>query len=152
MRKEIRVRPGYKPPEDVEIYKNKTADSWKDRGKGGVPGADFIKTSKPKKPAKKSQSEDVSKGTSQVAKTSGKTPAENASVSVEPLDPEAEKQKEIKKLNKKLRQARELQQKKEKGDALLPEQFAKVIKINELMRQLEKLGFDPEAQETQGKP
>ncbi|KAG9967684.1 hypothetical protein KCU98_g16216, partial [Aureobasidium melanogenum] len=43
---------------------------------------------------------------------------------------------------KKLRQARELQDKKEKGDSLLPEQFQKVIKINELIRQLETLGFD----------
>ena len=43
---------------------------------------------------------------------------------------------------KKLRQARELKDKKEKGEGLLPEQFEKVIKINELVRQLEKLGFD----------
>ena len=43
---------------------------------------------------------------------------------------------------KKLRQAKELKDKKEKGDKLLPEQFEKVIKINELIRQLEGLGFD----------
>src|SRR5271163_1937979 len=39
-RKEIRVRPGYKPPEDVETYKNRSAESWKNRGSGGVPGAE----------------------------------------------------------------------------------------------------------------
>jgi hypothetical protein len=32
-RKEIRVRPGYKPPEDVELYKNRAAAAWKNRGK-----------------------------------------------------------------------------------------------------------------------
>src|SRR5262245_29288190 len=38
VRKEIRVRPGYRPPEDVEVYKNRTADAWRNRGSGGVPG------------------------------------------------------------------------------------------------------------------
>src|SRR2546430_12419187 len=38
-RKEIKVRPGYKPPEDVEVYKNRTTEAWKNRGSGGVPGA-----------------------------------------------------------------------------------------------------------------
>ena len=41
-RKEIRIRPGYKPPEDVEIYKNRTAQAFKNRGTGGVPGAESI--------------------------------------------------------------------------------------------------------------
>ena len=59
-----------------------------------------------------------------------------------PVDPEAEKEKDAKKLLKKLRQARDLKDKKEKGDQLLPEQFEKVIKINELIRQLDSLGFD----------
>ncbi|CAD0041057.1 unnamed protein product [Aureobasidium pullulans] len=40
VRKEIRVRPGYRPPEDVELYKNRTAEAYKNRTKGGVPGAD----------------------------------------------------------------------------------------------------------------
>ncbi|KAG9542380.1 hypothetical protein KCU97_g22058, partial [Aureobasidium melanogenum] len=42
VRKEIRVRPGYRPPEDVELYKNRTAEAYKNRGKGGVPGADSV--------------------------------------------------------------------------------------------------------------
>ena len=59
-----------------------------------------------------------------------------------PVDPEVEKEKDARKLLKKLRQARDLKDKKEKGDQLLPEQFEKVIKINELIRQLDSLGFD----------
>ena len=58
------------------------------------------------------------------------------------VDSQTEKEKEAKKLAKKLRQARELKDKKEKGDTLLPEQFEKVIRINELIRQLDGLGFD----------
>lgn len=41
-RKEIKIRPGYRPPEDVEVYKNRAAAAWKQRGsdwRGGVPGA-----------------------------------------------------------------------------------------------------------------
>jgi partner of Y14 and mago protein len=62
----------------------------------------------------------------------------------EEVDPEVEKEKEAKKLMKKLRQARELKDKKEKGDTLLPEQLEKVIKINELIRLLDNIGFDVE--------
>ena len=58
------------------------------------------------------------------------------------LDPEAEKEKLARNLKKKLRQARELREKKDKGENLLPEQFEKVIKIQELIRQLDSLGFD----------
>ncbi|OAP55972.1 hypothetical protein AYL99_10124 [Fonsecaea erecta] len=45
-RKEIRVRPGYRPPEDVETYKNRSAQAWKNRGQGAVPGAESIAVAK----------------------------------------------------------------------------------------------------------
>lgn len=41
-RREILVRPGYRPPEDVEVYKNRNAEAWKNRGSGGVPGAALV--------------------------------------------------------------------------------------------------------------
>lgn len=59
-----------------------------------------------------------------------------------PTDVTAEKEKQARKLKKKLREARELQEKKDKGEALLHEQFEKVIRINELIRDLDRLGFD----------
>jgi len=132
LRKEIRVRPGYRPPEDVEVYKNRTAEHFKARG---VPGAEYKDAPKPKaaKPAKP-----------KVVKAEKMEEVVKEPVKEEPVDPEAEKEKEAKKLAKKLRQARELAQKKEEGAALLPEQFQKVIKISELIRQLEKLGYDLE--------
>jgi partner of Y14 and mago protein len=61
-------------------------------------------------------------------------------------DPEAEKEKKARALKKKLKQAKDLKEKKDGGSALLPEQFAKVIKINELIRELDALGFDAEGE------
>ncbi len=49
-------------------------------------------------------------------------------------------------LKKKIRQAKELKEKKETGESLLPEQIAKVIKINELIRELDALGFDADGE------
>jgi partner of Y14 and mago protein len=62
------------------------------------------------------------------------------------VDPELERQKKARNLKKKLNQAKELKEKKEGGAALLPEQFAKVIKINELIRELDALGFDADGE------
>lgn len=153
VRKEIRVRPGYRPPEDVELYKNRTAEGFRNRGKAGVPGAEALK-----------KEEDPAKGSNVVNKNAKRREARKKAAAekddkptepakavepvepAKPVDPEAEKEKEAKKLVKKLRQARDLKDKKEKGEGLLPEQFEKVIKINELVRQLEKLGFDAQGE------
>ncbi|KAH9861558.1 hypothetical protein J1614_011308 [Plenodomus biglobosus] len=158
LRKEIRVRPGYRPPEDVEVYKNRTAEGFRTRGKAGIPGAEPLKSqddaakSSPaanknakrreaRKKAAAAGADEQEDGTGGEAKEVAK-PVEPAKA----VDPEAEKEKEAKKLTKKLRQARELKDKKEKGDKLLPEQFEKVIKINELIRQLESLGFNAQGE------
>lgn len=147
LRKEIRVRPGYRPPEDVEVYKNRSAESWKNRGKGGIPGAEPVAkeegSAAANKNAKRRESRKKAAATGTALPEVIKPAApEPEPVKEDPVDPEAEKAKEAKKLTKKLRQARELKDKKEQGDALLPEQFEKVIRINELIRQLDKLGFD----------
>jgi partner of Y14 and mago protein len=151
LRKEIRIRPGYRPPEDVEVYKNRTAEAWKNRGKGGIPGAESLgnqakesassaanKNAKRREARKKAASEKApTDGTNQTSEKK-----EERLKEPEVKDEEAEKEKEARKLTKKLRQARELKDKKEQGAALLPEQFEKVIRINELIRQLNALGFD----------
>ena len=173
LRKEIRIRPGYKPPEDVEVYKNRTAEAWKTRG-GGIPGAEGLKVPgdeksstgknakrrEARKRAKAAEGEEendsLAKGSlttegsrqpSTVPKPDGMTnwraggppPSQELEADV---NPEAEKEKQVRNLKKKLRQARELREKKDKGENLLPEQFEKVIKIQELIRQLDSLGFD----------
>lgn len=160
VRKEIRVKPGYKPPEDVEVYKNRTAEAWKNRGKGGVPGAAAAsddgktlnqsaaaaKNAKRREARKKAAATGNDVKDAAEAATVEKNTEDTTDAKQEDVDPEAEKAKEARKLAKKLRQARDLKDKKEKGDSLLPEQFAKVIKIQELMRQLDNLGFDTEGE------
>ena len=154
-RKEIKIRPGYKPPEDVEVYKNRTADAFKNRGSDGVPGAEGLKDDKDEgsvasnKNAKRREARKKAKA----AEDSGEkvkdesTEAEaKAESKAEEVDPEVEKEKKARNLKKKLKQARELKEKKEGGAALLPEQFAKVIKISELIRELDALGFDEEGE------
>ncbi|KAF1967519.1 hypothetical protein BU23DRAFT_289277 [Bimuria novae-zelandiae CBS 107.79] len=161
VRKEIKVRPGYRPPEDVEIYKNRTAEGFRQRGKAGIPGAEGPKEeSEPAKgspAANKNAKRREARKKAAAAAVDDKSPEEpKAAEPKEPVaptptaDPAAEKEKEAKKLMKKLRQARELKDKKEKGDVLLPEQLEKVIKINELIRQLEGLGFDANGERKNG--
>jgi partner of Y14 and mago protein len=161
IRKEIKVRPGYRPPEDVDVYKNRTAEGFRTRGKAGVPGAEGLKEEKEiakgnpvaNKNAKRREARKKAAAAAIDGKTGDvSTVAQASSESKEPAEPtklvdvEADTEKEAKKLLKKLRQARDLKDKKEKGDVLLPEQFEKVIKINELMRQLESLGFNSEGE------
>lgn len=154
VRKEIRVRPGYRPPEDVEVYKNRTAEAWKNRGKGPIPGSEVIIKDETSSAAanKNAKRREARKKAAATAGPEDAKPALKEVVKEEPVDPEAEKAKEARKLTKKLRQARDLKDKKELGDSLLPEQFEKVIKINELIRQLDKLGFDAEGEKKSDSP
>ena len=174
LRREIRIRPGYRPPEDVEVYKNRTAEAWKTRGLDGVPGAEGLKDSgnkwsstgknakrrEARKRAKAAEAEEEieslvsekaniggNRQSSTDSKPDGKAdwetvgPAPSRELEAD-VNPEAEKEKQARNLKKKLRQARELRAKKDKGESLLPEQFEKVIKIQEIIRQLDSLGFD----------
>lgn len=160
-RKEIRIRPGYRPPEDVEVYKNPSAAAWKNRGSSGVPGAEVVTdenslsgTAASNKNAKRREARKKAKaagaGEDHAANEEKLTAiADSATDKAEaeaPVDPEAEMEKKARNLKKKLRQARELRDKKDKGEALLPEQLSKIIKINELIRELDALGLDSEGE------
>ncbi|KAK8020724.1 hypothetical protein PG990_005862 [Apiospora arundinis] len=144
-RKAIKIKPGYRPPEDVELYKNRTAESFRNRGKGGIPGTEGLKEQKQQKceakggTQKAKAADDTNDTTADKAKDTTETKAEE-------VDPEVEKEKKARNIKKKLKQAKDLQNKKEGGESLLPEQIAKVIKINELIRELEALGFDAEGE------
>lgn len=186
-RREIKIRPGYRPPEDVEVYKNRTAEAWKNRGGGGggVPGATLVEsddgrpaagggsTAASTKNAKRKEARRRAKAAAENKDDGGAEPgwSNNAGTTVagqrsegrdEPAaaadsqtlpransasdDPAQERERQARRLQKKLRQARDLKEKKDKGDTLLPEQLEKVIRMNELVRQLESLGFDSEGQ------
>ena len=154
-RKAIKIRPGYRPPEDVEVYKNRTAESFRTRrGAAGVPGAAGLKddddaaavsSSASNKNAKRREARKKAKAANEPQPGPG-APDVVKAAEEEVVDPEVEKEKKARNLKKKLKQAKELQNKKDGGETLLPEQIAKVIKINELVRELEALGFDSEGE------
>lgn len=151
VRKEIRVKPGYKPPEDVEVYKNRTAHAFRNRSKGGVVGAEAVEEQAPLSAATGKNAKRREARKKAAANCEGSTDTAGgdvAAVSIEAatqkavgaeeqqaVDPEVEKAKEARKLAKKLRAARDLKDK-----------LASVIKIQELIRQLDNLGFDAEGQ------
>ncbi|GAB7360875.1 hypothetical protein MBLNU230_g0861t1 [Neophaeotheca triangularis] len=154
VRKEIRVKKGYKSPDEVEVYRNRTAAAWKDRRKGGVPGAEPARAPEPKsattrrKRPNKAQIAEPEGTEGWETKVNGEAGAgqkgeENQAKAV---DPEESKAKEARKLAKKLRQAQELSEKKQNGEKLLPEQYQKVLNMSELSGQLEKLGFNTEGE------
>ncbi|QDS78171.1 hypothetical protein FKW77_005287 [Venturia effusa] len=149
LRKAIKVRPGFTPPEDIEVYKNRTAEAWKSGGKGGVPGAESIDSDKASDGAVSKNAKRREARKKAAAENKDDLAKKEGGKAVELVSPEVEKQKEVKKLVKKLKQARDLKDKKEQGASLLPEQFEKVIRINELIRQLDSLGFDLDGEKKQ---
>ncbi|KAL7799170.1 hypothetical protein V8C37DRAFT_366842 [Trichoderma ceciliae] len=157
-RKAIKIRPGYQPPEDVEVYKNRPAEAFRERGKRiGIPGAAGLQEEKPdqgsaasNKNAKRREARKKAKASTgdEEGEAKGDTTAatKDGQSKVEEIDSEVEREKKARSLNKKLKQAKELKMKKDGGEGLLPEQIAKVIKINELIRELDALGFDAEGE------
>lgn len=154
-RKAIKIRPGYQPPEDVQVYKNRTAEAFRERGKQvGIPGAAGLQDEKPEQSSAASNKNAKRREARKKAKADGDakadataaTTTDAAESKTEEVDPEIEREKKARSLKKKLKQAKELKQKKDGGEGLLPEQIAKVIKINELIRELDALGFDAEGE------
>ncbi|KAF3768925.1 hypothetical protein M406DRAFT_337243 [Cryphonectria parasitica EP155] len=149
VRKAIKIRPGYKPPEDAEIYKNRTAETFRNRYKGGVIGAEAATSGSTANGTLATSSAAANKNAKRrearkKAKAAGEAGGEEEEDAA--VDPDVERKKKARNLTKKLKQAKELKSKKDDGQSLLPEQFAKVIKINELVRELAALGFDSEGE------
>jgi len=166
-RKEIRVRPGYTPPEDVATYKNRNADAFKNRGSSDVPGLEPVsiygvdtesksKNAKRREAArKKAQGHDGGDGAQLAAamkdqtldgkeklKQDWRTPSKLAENPQCLVDEDAERQKKIRNLLKKLKAVRELKEKKAIGEKLSPDQIMKIGKEPELVRDLQKLKYD----------
>ncbi|KAH6689107.1 hypothetical protein F5X68DRAFT_204974 [Plectosphaerella plurivora] len=148
-RKAIKIRPGFRPDEDIELYRSRGTEA-KNRPRvipGAVAEVDPAASAASNKNAKRREARKKAKEAAdgeeaeKPADTSAAAPPAEAEE-----DPDVEKAKKARALKKKLRQAKDLQTKKEGGGALLPEQIAKVIKINELIRELEALGFDAEGE------
>lgn len=173
-RKEIRVRPGYRPPEDVETYKNRSAESWKNRGSAGVPGADQPTTNKASDQGSETKSRNAKRreaarkraevpveeteltsklqqsrlGEEEKSKVDWRNPEKLATNEANPAAEEGERQKKIRNVLKKLKAARELKDKKMQGEKLSHDQLLKIGKEPELLRDLQKLDYDgPEVHE-----
>ena len=166
-RKEIRVRPGYIPPEDVETYKNQRADAFKNRSKAGIPGAEGLqrpvnggtadtksKNAKRREAAKKKaethpSDDDLANALRKQDLSDEDKLKENwrdpAKLQVNPSQDEAvevERQKKIRNSLKKLKAVRDLKEKKAAGEKLSVDQIAKIGKEPELLRDLQKLRYE----------
>ena len=171
-RKEIRVRPGYRPPEDVATYKNRSAEAWKNRGTGGVPGMETpvpgsgvtenkSKNAKRREAARK-KAQDTATPDSKVIsaaekhaiaahddiKESWRNTENLASNPTAGQMEEIELQKRIRNQLKKLKAVQELKAKKAAGEKLSHDQLVKIGKETELLRDLRKLKYEgPEVSE-----
>lgn len=171
-RKEIKIRPGYQPPEDIETYKNRSAEAWKNKGQGGVPGADPVTSVKEEIPAKsknakrreaarnKAAAEGVAEDNLTAAlqetnifetekrKENWRDPTQLA-VNDSVGQAEVERQKKIRNQVKKLKAIRELREKRAAGEKLTHDQIMKIGKEAELLRDLKKLGYDEPDMQTE---
>lgn len=160
VRKEIKIRPGYVPPEDVARYANAKVESTKlpdgyvvglgvvgKNKKNAAFGAPVQEAEPKSKSAKKNEKRKAKKREGggedgeddhedNVAEEPSSTKAE-PTPSVAPASgaaaaPSEDPAKQLRNLKKKLGQAQELKAKKAAGESLLPEQEAKVAKVAEM--------------------
>lgn len=161
-RKEIKVRPGYRPPEDVETYKSRNAEAWRTR-EPYVPGADDTnvdkgsaetksKNAKRREAARKKKEQEVLHASDNLEDSIGALDVQEttelaqedvkAPIAVEQNEQDSEKQKKIRNHLKKLRAVRELKAKKTSGEKLSADQVIKIAKEQEIIRDLVKLGYE----------
>ncbi|XWW92974.1 hypothetical protein V2A60_000902 [Cordyceps javanica] len=187
-RKAIKIRPGFRPAEDIELYRARNAVAQRERRRMTVPGAEAPRDEKPDIPGATSTLKDHNRSETLSWRrdddNTSTTPSSNTSAAgiknakrrearkkarsadlgdaaplnesaalerieqpkVEQVNPEVEREKKVRSLKKKLKQAKDLKTKKDEGQGLLPEQIAKVIKINELIRELNALGFEDDGE------
>lgn len=186
-RKAIKIRPGFRPVEDVELYRARNAVAQRERRRVGIPGIEAPKdeniiipaasnpskdtnrsaplswrrddsndsntpapcTSASNRNAKRREARRKAKSTDlgDISPLAGMSNSEKTeTLKTEEVDPEIEREKKARNLRKKLKQAKDLKTKKDEGQGLLPEQVAKVIKISELIRELNALGFDDDSE------
>lgn len=168
-RKEIKIRPGYTPPEDVARYSNERLDSARvvkpEYPPGYTPPANEVTTTKKSKNQKKNERKKAKKAEAEAGGKEKEEQEEEEEKNEETDDRQAEPepkakataavtaqessaqespalidpQKKLKALEKKLRQAEQLKEKQTKGEALLPEQLEKIGKMAELVAEINKL-------------
>ncbi|KAJ3318832.1 hypothetical protein HDV06_007013 [Boothiomyces sp. JEL0866] len=121
VRKEIKVRQGFVPQEDIQSFKSKSVESVKNYIPGTTRTRDEVKPKKVKK-EKAVEPKIVEQKPELVKQDSG-------------LD----KEKRLKQLNKKLRQIQEIEQKQKDGKSLEPEQIAKLETKSAIEQEIKEL-------------
>lgn len=152
-RKEIKVRPGYKPPEDVETYKSRTVEGWR-HGSSTVPGTEAgselhaaeskNKNAKRREAARKKKEESTQDelDVGVASMTVEDKARDDAAKVCDEQDDDQERQKKIRNALKKLRAVKELKAKKADGEKLSADQLVKISKEGEILRDLRKLGHE----------
>jgi len=159
-RREIRVRPGYKPPEDVERYKTRNLEAPLISGAAGVPGVDMTedikqdvegknKNAKRREAARRKRGMDFQQALNDVHDSvkslqinEGQV-TDHSGLQLEGQGQEldGERQKKIRNQLKKLKAVRELRAKKDAGEKLSADQLIKISKESEIIRDLAKLDY-----------
>ena len=133
----------------METYKNRRAENWKNKGSGGVPGAEAAteanevesksKNAKRREAAKKKAAAGGNEDSAlTIAMSKTVIDADEKDTEVEVV----EHQKRQRNALKKLKAVQELKQKKAEGEKLSHDQLMKISKEPELLRDLDKLGYD----------
>ena len=142
LRKQIKVRPGYTPPEEVGKYTVERAERFKQPI--GIPGlapkpVQSIKT-KPKSSTTKTSSDVKALDTIKADAVKSKRSEPNQETNVQQDKEEPMTEKKLRAVQKKLRQIADLKEKLGNGQALNPEQLAKLeteAALNEQLKQLQ---------------
>ncbi|RMZ91541.1 hypothetical protein DV736_g1222, partial [Chaetothyriales sp. CBS 134916] len=154
IRKEIKVRPGFKPTEDIAAYKTPTAAA-RSQLSSTVPGAEQVSTlPKPDATSKNAKRREAARKRAAVATQDNDLETPNTTVPLSGIHKleadqrhlddaaDAEKQKKIRNALKKLKAVRDLKAKAAAGEKMSPDQLIKIGKEDELVRDLRKLSYD----------
>jgi len=142
-RKEIQVKEGYVPPDEMGAYVPAAARALKSRGVPGLPpGAPPPAPEPPKKPRRRAKKEGSVEGadkdteilSSEIETALNLAPTEIIASAAPVAD--ADPAKAVKRLEKKLREIQEIEKKALDGVSLTPEQVEKMSKKESLMEEL----------------
>lgn len=138
IRKEIRIREGYIPQEDIAKYTNRRVEAANYKPQYPV---GYVPKEQPKEKKKKPKAEHHEEKEPRSPDPIDTSPVPSAAPQQIPsgsIDPG----KRIKALEKKLRQIEQLKERREKGEALLAEQIDKIERMDEIEKELENLKLE----------
>ncbi|EGD79500.1 hypothetical protein PTSG_10070 [Salpingoeca rosetta] len=128
-RKPRRVRPGYIPPEEREVYESSGRKFVREREEMGVVGFQPLNKPTDKKKKKKSKAK----------KAEGEAASSSSTAPKKPEEPKQDLAKVHRKLTKKLREIERLEERKAGGEALDADQLQKLQTKGDIEKELASL-------------